>query len=183
MRMTTSAMLALAALLAGACGDGGGLGDISTPSGATELSVRSPAFEGGGTLPERFTCDGAGDVPALEWDGGPEDTVEYALVVTDPDAPGDAFVHWVIAGIPPAETQVGEGRLPSGATIGSNSEGDEAWFPACPPVGDAPHTYRFTVYALDEQTQLEQGFAAAELQQQAEGSVVGAGSLEASYGR
>lgn len=38
--------------------------------------------------------------------------------------------------------------MPEGATVLANDYGAEAWGGPCPPEGDAPHRYNFTIYAL-----------------------------------
>ncbi|MGH9259637.1 MAG: YbhB/YbcL family Raf kinase inhibitor-like protein, partial [Acidimicrobiales bacterium] len=62
------------------------------------ITLRSPAFADGDSIPRRFSCDGDDVSPPLEWSGAPSSTVELALLVEDPDAPGGTFVHWVLWG-------------------------------------------------------------------------------------
>jgi Raf kinase inhibitor-like YbhB/YbcL family protein len=118
------------------------------------LTVTSSAFEEGGVIPEQYTCDGAGDVPPLEWTGQVGEADSLAVVVDDPDAPSGTFVHWIVLDLPPGTTSLGE-ELPSGAVEAENSAGDTGWTPPCPPSGT--HHYRFTVYALRSPTGLEAG--------------------------
>jgi Raf kinase inhibitor-like YbhB/YbcL family protein len=66
--------------------------------------------------------------------------------MVDLDAKG--FVHWVAYGIPAQTAGVGDGRLPSGAKDGANDFGGTGYGGPCPPEGDGPHRYEFTVYAL-----------------------------------
>ncbi len=63
------------------------------------ITVRSPAFADGDTIPGVYTCDGDDVSPPLEWSGVPSDVAELAVVVEDPDAPGGTFVHWVLWGL------------------------------------------------------------------------------------
>jgi hypothetical protein len=132
----------VAATAAAGCGGGDGDGDVPAPdrSPAT-LSVISPAFAAGATIPQRYTCAGAGDPPPLRWSGVPRDARALALTVEDPDAPGGTFVHRVVVDLPPGTAGL-DGRLPAGA------HEVHAWTPPCPPKGDAPHRYVFTVSAL-----------------------------------
>ena len=108
----------------------------------------------------RFTCDGEDRSPLLIWSAPPAGTVELALLVTDDDAGG--FVHWAVAGIPPTAGEVGEGAQITGAIEGRNDFGDPGWSGPCPPAG-APHTYRFTLYALSQQAELPEDFTGADL--------------------
>jgi phosphatidylethanolamine-binding protein (PEBP) family uncharacterized protein len=88
------------------------------------LAVTSPAFSAGGAVPAAYTCDGAGTSPPLSWSGVPAGTAEVVVSVTDPDAPGGTFVHWVVLGIPPdAPGLAAGGPLPAGARQASGSAG------------------------------------------------------------
>ena len=49
--------------------------------------------------------------------------------------------------------QLGGGEpLVTGATEAVNSFGDPGWAGPCPPPGDGPHTYQFTLHVLDQAT-------------------------------
>ena len=98
--------------------------------------------------------------PLLIWSAPPAGTSELALLVTDDDAGG--FVHWAVAGIPAAAGEVGEGAPITGAVEGRNDFGDPGWSGPCPPAG-APHTYRFTLYALSQQAELPEDFTGDDL--------------------
>jgi Raf kinase inhibitor-like YbhB/YbcL family protein len=108
------------------------------------LALTSPAFAGGGRIPVRYTCDGAGLSPPLRWTAPPRGTRSFTLTVIDPDAPGGRFVHWVAAGIPPSSR-----GLPAGAHApreALNSAGSRGWTGPCPPSGT--HRYVFTLRAV-----------------------------------
>jgi len=109
--------------------------------------LSSSAFADGGRIPARYTCDGRGVSPLLQWSeqGHP---AEYVLILTDPDAPGGTFVHWVMFGIPPQTEDVGEGQGPTEARQGVNGFGGLGYGPPCPSAGDKPHHYVFTLYGL-----------------------------------
>ncbi len=94
-------------------------------------------------------CRGDNRSPTLRWENPPEGTSGYAVTVYDPDAEG-GWWHWVVLDIPAITTRIDEdGTLPPGAFALKNSFGHPGWDGPCPPKGDAPHHYRFTVYALD----------------------------------
>ena len=101
----------------------------------------------GGTIPTAFTCDGDDVAPTVTIESIPDGTVRLALLVDDPDAPrAEPFVHWIVYGIPAAAVEVTDGD--DGLVYGTNDAGTETWFGPCPPRGDGPHHYRFTMYAL-----------------------------------
>jgi hypothetical protein len=68
--------------------------------------------------------------------------------MTDPDASGGEFVHWVVYGIPGGVSSLPEGGLPLEAKAGTNDFHATGYGGPCPPQGDPPHRYVFTLYAL-----------------------------------
>ena len=103
-----------------------------------------------------FGCTGKNISPALKWSGAPKGTKSFALTIYDPDAPtGSGWWHWVVYDIPADVTGMPEGagdasgaKLPAGAKQGRTDYGTHAFGGACPPPGDKPHRYIFTVNAL-----------------------------------
>lgn len=101
-----------------------------------------------------FGCSGDNLSPALEWKNVPPGTRSFAVTVFDFDAPtGSGWWHWVVYDIPASETGLPAGAvvkapLPAGTKQGRNDYGGRNYGGACPPVGDKPHHYIFTVYAL-----------------------------------
>ena len=101
-------------------------------------------------------CTGANVSPRLEWSGAPEGTQSFALTVYDPDAPtGSGFWHWVVVNLPasahalPPGAGTADGKaLPAGSLQISTDFGAPGYGGPCPPVGDKPHRYIFTLYAL-----------------------------------
>jgi Raf kinase inhibitor-like YbhB/YbcL family protein len=123
---------------------------------AMTMTVTSTAFQHGGTIPTRHTCQGPDESPPLAWSGVPSNAKSLALIVDDPDAPDPAapkttWVHWVVYNLPPGVSGLSEGvssaSLPSGAQAGNNDWQHAAYGGPCPPVGR--HRYFFKLYALD----------------------------------
>src|SRR5215213_11192185 len=110
--------LLLACVVVAGCGDD----TVEGPPPAAPATIRltSAAFEDGGSIPERFTCDGDDVSPPLSWAGVPEGAKALALVMEDPDAPDGTFVHWVLLDIPPREAALAAGDTPSEATAVAN---------------------------------------------------------------
>ncbi|MCX7930134.1 MAG: YbhB/YbcL family Raf kinase inhibitor-like protein [Chlorobi bacterium] len=120
------------------------------------MELRSPAFDDGGAIPQRYTCDGADISPPLRWQDLPTGTQSLVLIVDDPDAPDPrsprmTWVHWVLTDIPPSVTELQEGittdKLPTGVREGLNDWKRTGYGGPCPPVGR--HRYFFKLYALD----------------------------------
>jgi len=149
----------LATFVAGAISFAGAAvaGEIHISSPDLSSSVFAKKFVLGA-----FGCTGQNVSPALEWSGIPAGTKSLALQVHDPDAPtGSGFWHWAIYNMPPDTKGLKQGAgnalslLPQGA-IGGNTDfmdtgaiGNNGNYGGpCPPAGDAPHHYVFTLYAL-----------------------------------
>lgn len=103
-----------------------------------------------------FGCTGNNLSPQLSWNGAPTDTKSYALTVYDPDAPtGSGWWHWVVIDLPTATTSLASGAgdtagtmLPKGSRQMRTDYGIQGYGGPCPPQGDKPHRYIFTLYAL-----------------------------------
>lgn len=107
-----------------------------------------------------FGCDGQNISPRLSWENAPAGTKSFAVTVYDPDAPtGAGWWHWLIFNIPSDVTSleldagnVESGLAPEGSVQSITSFGQTGFGGACPPEGDPPHAYIFTVYALSVET-------------------------------
>lgn len=109
-----------------------------------------------------FGCTGGNISPELTWSNVPPGTLSLALQVYDPDAPtGSGFWHWAVYNIPPTSTGLPRSAgnnpltLPPGAFGGNTDFMDTGatgvngnYGGPCPPVGDKPHRYVFTLFAL-----------------------------------
>ncbi|MDE1942762.1 MAG: YbhB/YbcL family Raf kinase inhibitor-like protein [Betaproteobacteria bacterium] len=128
---------------------------------AGDFTLSSPDIKAGGHLPlaqvfDGFGCTGKNISPALKWQGAPAGTRSYALTVYDPDAPtGSGWWHWVALNIPASVQSLAEGAgtvsgtgLPEGVVQVRTDFGQPGFGGACPPVGDKPHRYIFTIHAL-----------------------------------
>jgi Raf kinase inhibitor-like YbhB/YbcL family protein len=128
------------------------------------FTVRSNSFKDGDYLPNAhilsaefgFGCQGNNQSPHLAWSGAPAGTKSFALTCFDPDAPtGSGFWHWLVVNIPADVTQldVDAGnptapKLPQGALQTRTDFGTPGYGGPCPPAGDHPHRYLFTVFAV-----------------------------------
>jgi Raf kinase inhibitor-like YbhB/YbcL family protein len=153
------------------------------------LLLTSGAFQAGGGIPARFTCDGADVSPALSWSGAPAGTVSFALIADDPDAPGGTWVHWVLFNLPGRVTALGEGVPASGAlpALGGTLQGRNdfrkiGYGGPCPPPGHA-HRYYFRLYALDAALRLQAGADRTALEVAMRGHVLEETTLMGTYGR
>ena len=146
-----------------------------------DFRTSSPAFADGASIPARHTCDGEDISPRLTWSGTPLGARSLALVVDDPDAPRGTFTHWVVYDLPADLTELGEGAT-QGAQ-GRNSFGRRGYGGPCPPPGDQPHRYRFTLYALEVPSVALRSGTREELETKIETQVLGTTALVGRYQR
>ena len=164
---------------------------------AAGFTLSSPTVKPGSMLTEAqvfkgFGCEGKNISPALKWSGAPAGTKSYAVTVYDPDAPtGSGWWHWVVYNIPASATELPEGAggadgkgLPAGAVQGRTDFGAPGFGGACPPPGDKPHRYIFTVYALKtDKIEAPADGTAALVGFMINANKLGKASFEAKYGR
>jgi hypothetical protein len=143
--------------------------------------LTSPSFDEGGAIPIRHSCDGADVSPALHWEGAPQGTVSFALIVDDPDARG--FIHWVVYDLPGGGSgSLREGvRAIGGPLQGRNDFGRTGWGGPCPPSGT--HRYRFTLWALSSRLGLTGTPSAAQVRTVLTTRILGQTGLTGTYTR
>lgn len=152
-----------------------------------DFTLKSNAFEAGETIPTRYTCDGEDVSPPLEWTDPPEETVAFALICDDPDAPRGTWTHWVLYNIPADFRLLREGvptteRLNWGGIQGRNDFGQIGYGGPCPPRGPA-HRYYFRLFALDEQIDLPAGATRQEVLRRIHGHILAEAELMGRYAR
>lgn len=121
-------------------------------AGTAALQVTSLSFGDHEAIPARFTADGEGSSPPLEWTGVPEGSAALALIVEDADAPTpQPLVHAIAVDLPPHDGVLHEGELDSeelDGQTGRNSYLRTGWLPPDPPPGHGTHRYAFQLFAL-----------------------------------
>jgi Raf kinase inhibitor-like YbhB/YbcL family protein len=151
------------------------------------MDLTSSAFDAGGTIPARYTCDGENGSPALEWSSVPPEAQSLLLIVDDPDSANGPWSHWVLYNIPPEQGGLSEGiqhggQLSWGAVQGRNDFGDAGYGGPCPGHG-ATHRYYFRLYALGEKLDLSPGATRAQVMDRIHGQVLDSTELMARYTR
>jgi Raf kinase inhibitor-like YbhB/YbcL family protein len=154
---------------------------------AMALTLTSSAFKNGEAMPSRYTCEGEDVSPPLAWDGVPDGTKSFVLIIDDPDAPDPkapkiVWVHWLLYNLPADTRELAEGAatsgLPRDAATGINNFKNNSYGGPCPPVGR--HRYFHKLYALDTRLDLAQA-TKADLQAAMKGHVLAASELIGTY--
>lgn len=156
--------------------------------GGGPLAVRSPAFEDGGSIPRKYTCDGEDVAPPLEWEGAPPETKSFLLLMEDPDAPSGVFRHWALYDIAAERTRLPEATTSGAKTErlghGSNDFGSDHYRGPCPPRGHGAHRYVFRLAALNVPTlQVPDDPSALDVWRAGEPYIIAEATLTGRYGR
>jgi Raf kinase inhibitor-like YbhB/YbcL family protein len=161
------------------------------------FKLESPDIKANSTIDRKFEanvfgCSGENKSPVLRWSGAPKEAKSFAVTVYDPDAPtGSGLWHWFVYNIPANVTELkadagnqSGANLPAGAKQNRIDYGFAAWGGPCPPEGDKPHRYVFTVYALKvDKLDLPADATAAVAGFMTNANAIGKASFTAKYGR
>lgn len=143
-----------------------------------QLDISSSAFSAQGMIPAKYTCDGENVNPPLDIEHIPEEAKCLALIVDDPDAPVNTWVHWLVWNIPVTH-HIKENKVHG--TEGLNDFQQHHYSGPCPPSGT--HRYFFKVYALDALLDLPANTKKAELEKAMSLHIIGFGELIGLYTR
>jgi hypothetical protein len=142
------------------------------------MIVSSSAFEHGGLIPGRYTCDGENISPPLAFDDVPSTTVSLVLIVDGVDSSSGTMTHWVVWNIDPDEG-VDENTVPG--VEGLNGFNRISYCGPCPSEGT--HKYYFMVYALEARLALITGTGRNEIEDAMQSHVLDKGELMGEYRR
>lgn len=151
------------------------------------MRLESSAFETGGRIPAKYTCDGENVSPPFNWQGVPEAAQSLPMICDDPDALAGVFSHWVLYNLPTSRNFLEEGlpskaQLDRGGTQGRNDFGEIGYGGPCPPRGET-HRYFFRFYALDEELDLPSGATRQQVLDQIEEHTLGSTEYIGAYAR
>lgn len=159
---------------------------FDTISTASTIRLESSAIAPNGTIPPEYTCDGENYSPDLRWDAPPAGTQSFTLVVDDPDAPGQAFAHWLVYNLSPDARQLPaklapQQSIPNGGVQGKNDFDKRGYSGPCPPKGT--HRYVFRLYALDTPLNLAPNASKRDFFNAINGHVLATGKLTGLFSR
>src|SRR5881398_4043897 len=152
---------------------------VAFAAGGAKMKITSPAFQEGGTIPEKFSKNGQNVSPELRIEAAPAEAKSLALIVDDPDAPVGLFTHWLVWNSDPKTTEIPERGTPKGAVQGTNDYPNLGYGGPQPPSGT--HRYYFKIFALDQTLDLRSGAKRQELDKAMSGHVIAQGQLMGRY--
>jgi len=182
------ALLFIGILLCTACSPSRTVTPEPTSEADMTFKLTSDAFISGQSIPAKYTCVSKNISPALMWTDPPTGTQSFALIVDDPDAPGQTWVHWVLYNIKPDVRAFqedlpikGKNADPDAVFVGKNSSGSIAYQGPCPPSGT--HRYYFKLYALDSQISLLPGATKDQILKEMDGHILAQTELMGTFSK
>jgi Raf kinase inhibitor-like YbhB/YbcL family protein len=171
----------------GGGGAGGGAQRGGRGGGGPGLTLTSTSWSDGGEIPVKYAQAGQSISPALSWTNVPMGTVEFVLIMNDPEptsprgsATGD-ILHWLVAKIPATATSLPEGagaaqpQLPEGSRLIQAYRGPGAG------AAGPPHHYTLTLYALSAALDLPANAGRPEVMAAMDGKVLARGIFNGRY--
>jgi Raf kinase inhibitor-like YbhB/YbcL family protein len=165
-------------------------------SQTSTFTLTSPDIKAGAPIGNMFVfnsfgCTGSNMSPALAWTGAPAGTRSFVITMFDPDAPtGSGFWHWVVANIPATATSLAHGAsrnaaaMPKGSIETRTDFGTTGYGGPCPPAGDKPHRYVFTIHALKvDRIEVDAGSSGALVGFMTNQNRLGSATFTAMFGR
>jgi Raf kinase inhibitor-like YbhB/YbcL family protein len=131
-------------------------------------------------------CPGQNVSPHLRWSNAPAGTKSFAILMYDIDGQFGAGVsHWVAYNIAPTVQELAEGDGTAGRkfTGGRGTRGEANYLGPCPPRGDGPHRYLFTVIALDVEPTLAPGLTREAFLEAVKGKMLASSTLGGVFAR
>lgn len=162
---------------------GGGRGGPAVPG----LALTSTAWADGGIIPVKHAGAGQSVSPALSWTNAPMGTVEYALIMNDPEPVRPAgsatadILHWLVVKIPGSATSIPEGAGTNSALFPQRAKQVQAYRGPGAPAAGPPHHYTLTLYALNAPLVLAENAARADVMAALEGKVLARGIFVGRY--
>src|SRR6266480_1072797 len=154
---------------------------VAFGAGGAKMKISSPAFQEGGTIPEKFSKNGQNANPELRFEGAPAEAKSLALIVDDPDAAVGLFTHWLVWNIDLKTTEVADNSVPKGGVQVTNDFPGQRYDGPQPPSGT--HRYYFKIFALDRMLDLKSGAKRREVDAAMRGHVIGQGELMGRYSK
>jgi phosphatidylethanolamine-binding protein (PEBP) family uncharacterized protein len=162
----------------------------TTVSATNLLTLNSPDFKNGGTLPKDFTCDGKGISPSFSWSNVPVNAQSLVLIMdTEPGPlrPGEVdtgkHFYLTIFNIPKTVNSIASGATNIG-TLGQNFQGKAPGY--TPPCSQGPGAKKYSIYlyALSSKLTLSATEATENsLRTAMTGKVISSSSLDVYYSR
>ncbi len=142
---------------------------------AMTMELLSPGFHEGERIPWRYSAPGANELPPLEFSDVPPDARSLALVFENIDSPLGPTTHWLAWNLPANTHYISAVDGPEHWVIGTDSFGKIGYTGPAPPEGRP--RFRFTLFALDSDLELEAGANRQQFDQAIKNHVIASAEL------
>lgn len=158
-----------------------------------DFTLKSNAFEDGGPIPEKYTCESQNISPQLEWSNVPYDSEALVLIFENFDETAqelensslknEPVIHWIITNLPPDLEELPEGAFLEEFPFASESLND---FNIIDYLGPCPRKpgkscYKFTLFALDYPITIDGPFTSNWFKEFYKESILGQAELICTY--
>ena len=161
--------------------------DLSKIAGTLKMSSPDIPAAAEGQLPRyplALTCYRKNSSPVLHWNGAPEDTKSFVIVL-ERRAPNEkASWPWIMYNLPGASSDMPgnmtlERLAPGQGMFGTNPYGHQAYTGPCEPKGVFPYVLR--LFALDIELPLQAGATMADILPAMNGHVIDAAEIKVDH--
>ncbi len=156
------------------------------------MKITSSAFTHEQKIPSKYTCDGENINPSLQFSEVPQQAKSLALIMDDPDAPMETWVHWTIFNMEPLTLGIEEGTKPKSGVEGVTSFGKPGYGGPCPPPASpeqlqrgesGTHRYFFKLYVLDTKLDLPATADKKQIEEKMQGHILDKAELIGLYSK
>jgi Raf kinase inhibitor-like YbhB/YbcL family protein len=125
----------------------------ANPKQSGSMTLRSSVVGSNGDLPKKYSGDGEGISPPLEWSGMPSGTKCFALIMHHIDREGLTKCYWTLYNIPASTHSLPE-NVNGVGTAGSNTINPNIGYAPPHSKGPGRKVYTVTLYALSAPLQI-----------------------------
>ena len=133
------------------------------------MKIKSSAFKDRDVIPKKYTCQGEGFSPPLEFSDIPAETESLVLILEKMAEEKVIEIDWLVWNINPDEEMFLENSLPDNVIQGENSLALTGYSPPC---FDDSNVYRFRLVALSNLILLREGADRYQLEQEIRGFII-----------
>ncbi len=150
------------------------------------FSVKSSSYKENEKMPAKHAnkgvVGGENISPLFEWESAPQETKSFALAMVDHHPVANEFVHWLVVNIPANVDSIEEGasgtdNMPTGSKELNTTYGEPVYGGPRPPAGTGDHPYETTIYALNEELDIDEDVTLDEFLDAIEGKTIAKASV------
>lgn len=123
-------------------------------------------------LEDKYTCNGNNISPQISWSDSYTTTQSYVVIASNGLSGNERKIYWLLSDISNTVKKINDGQTPSGAVVGQNSFGTNAYSGPCPNPGSGEQEFVIQLFALDKKLNLDENATESEILAAMDGSVL-----------